>query len=167
VNIGSGVSILRVDGPDSFHRISGTSLGGGTFWGLTRLLTDITSFDDIKDLDGDNKNVDLIVGDIYGGSYSNFNLDSNLIASRFARVVVRCAAHALMRVQLRQSRNVEAQTRRCGIPLQKRRHREELAVHAVHQYRANLILECEIAQHRTNLVHGKFHGCESIHTYSS
>ena len=32
VNIGSGVSICKVNSPDSFERVSGTSLGGGTFW---------------------------------------------------------------------------------------------------------------------------------------
>ncbi|KAF6257411.1 fumble-domain-containing protein [Scenedesmus sp. NREL 46B-D3] len=41
VNIGSGVSIIRVDGPgEGQHtRVSGSSVGGGTFWGLCRLLT--------------------------------------------------------------------------------------------------------------------------------
>ncbi|ETO15636.1 hypothetical protein RFI_21728, partial [Reticulomyxa filosa] len=32
VNIGSGVSILRVDSPTSFERVSGTCVGGGTYW---------------------------------------------------------------------------------------------------------------------------------------
>jgi len=41
--MGSGVSILKITGPASFERVSGTSLGGGTFWGLTRLLTQIDS----------------------------------------------------------------------------------------------------------------------------
>ncbi|CAI7866066.1 unnamed protein product, partial [Closterium sp. NIES-54] len=39
VNIGSGVSILKVDGPQQYERVSGTNLGGGTFWGLGSLLT--------------------------------------------------------------------------------------------------------------------------------
>lgn len=33
VNIGSGVSILSVRGPDDYKRVYGTSLGGGTFLG--------------------------------------------------------------------------------------------------------------------------------------
>ena len=33
VNIGSGVSILSVQGPDDYKRVYGTSLGGGTFLG--------------------------------------------------------------------------------------------------------------------------------------
>jgi hypothetical protein len=41
VNIGSGVSILRVDDYGRFERVSGTSVGGGTFWGLCRLLTKV------------------------------------------------------------------------------------------------------------------------------
>jgi pantothenate kinase len=39
VNIGSGVSIGRVDGEGRYQRVSGTNIGGGTFWGLGRLLT--------------------------------------------------------------------------------------------------------------------------------
>ncbi len=45
VNIGSGVSIIKVDDYGSFERISGTSLGGGTLWGLLSLLTGAKSFD--------------------------------------------------------------------------------------------------------------------------
>lgn len=45
VNIGSGVSIIRVDGDGKFERVSGTSLGGGTLWGLLSLLTPATTFD--------------------------------------------------------------------------------------------------------------------------
>lgn len=45
VNIGSGVSIIKVDADGSFERVSGTSLGGGTLWGLLSMLTSATSFD--------------------------------------------------------------------------------------------------------------------------
>ena len=45
VNIGSGVSIIKVDEDGKFERVSGTSLGGGTLWGLLSLLTPATSFD--------------------------------------------------------------------------------------------------------------------------
>ena len=39
VSIGSGVSVIRVDGPDGQHqRVSGSSIGGGTFYGLAKLL---------------------------------------------------------------------------------------------------------------------------------
>jgi pantothenate kinase len=68
VNIGSGVSILKVTGENCFERVSGTSLGGGTLWGLLSLLTDAKDFDQMLELSkhGDNKNVDMLVGDIYG-----------------------------------------------------------------------------------------------------
>lgn len=36
VNVGSGVSTMRVDSPQSFERIGGSPIGGGTFWGLRR-----------------------------------------------------------------------------------------------------------------------------------
>ena len=38
VNIGSGVSILKVTGPNQFERVGGSSLGGGTLWGLLALI---------------------------------------------------------------------------------------------------------------------------------
>jgi type II pantothenate kinase len=45
VNIGSGVSIIKVDVDGAFERVSGTSLGGGTLWGLLSLLTPAKTFD--------------------------------------------------------------------------------------------------------------------------
>lgn len=45
VNIGSGVSIIKVNEDGSFERVSGTSLGGATLWGLLSLLTPATTFD--------------------------------------------------------------------------------------------------------------------------
>lgn len=45
VNIGSGVSIIKVDENGNFERVSGTSLGGGTLWGILSLLTPATTFD--------------------------------------------------------------------------------------------------------------------------
>jgi len=50
VNIGSGVSILAVRGANDYKRISGTSLGGGTFLGLCSLLTGCTTFEEGKRL---------------------------------------------------------------------------------------------------------------------
>lgn len=86
-------------------------LGGGTLWGLLSLLTDAQSFDgmhrysfvlftQIKALTfcfsclemlemsqhGDNRNVDLLVGDIYGSDYSKLGLKSSKIASSFGKV---------------------------------------------------------------------------------
>lgn len=90
VNIGSGVSMVRVDGEGKHQRVSGTNIGGGTFWGLCRLLTGRTSFDDILQLssEGDNSAVDMLVGDIYGGrDYSSIGLSANTIASSFGKVI--------------------------------------------------------------------------------
>ncbi|KAI4976330.1 hypothetical protein ZWY2020_049937 [Hordeum vulgare] len=39
VNIGSGVSILKVTGNRKFERVTGTHIGGGTMFGLAKLLT--------------------------------------------------------------------------------------------------------------------------------
>lgn len=33
VNIGSGVSILKVDSEEEFQRVGGSTIGGGTLWG--------------------------------------------------------------------------------------------------------------------------------------
>lgn len=90
VNIGSGVSMVRVDGENKFTRVSGTNIGGGTFWGLCKLLTGMDNFDDILTLSsqGDNSNVDMLVGDIYGGrDYTGIGLSANTIASSFGKVI--------------------------------------------------------------------------------
>ncbi|KAJ3872048.1 MAG: pantothenate kinase [Lentinula lateritia] len=88
VNIGSGVSIIKVDEDGQFERVSGTSLGGGTLWGLLSLLTPATSFDEMLKLSeqGDNATVDMLVGDIYGQDYSKLGLKSTMIASSFGKV---------------------------------------------------------------------------------
>ncbi|RKO97700.1 hypothetical protein CXG81DRAFT_15336 [Caulochytrium protostelioides] len=89
VNIGSGVSMLKVTGPQAFERVNGTSLGGGTLWGLLSLLTKASSFDEMLALasQGDNKNVDMLVGDIYGGDYGKIGLKGSTIASSFGKVI--------------------------------------------------------------------------------
>lgn len=88
VNIGSGVSILKVSGPRNYERVGGTSLGGGTLWGLLSLLTSADSFDDMLDMaaEGDNAKVDMLVGDIYGTDYNKIGLKSTAIASSFGKV---------------------------------------------------------------------------------
>lgn len=88
VNIGSGVSIIRVDEDGTFERVSGTSLGGGTLWGLLSLLTPATTFDEMLALSeaGDNEAVDMLVKDIYGQDYSKLGLKSTMIASSFGKV---------------------------------------------------------------------------------
>ncbi|GAM27496.1 hypothetical protein SAMD00019534_106720, partial [Acytostelium subglobosum LB1] len=89
VQVGSGVSVIKVDSETSFQRVDGTSLGGGTFWGLCSLLTGSTNFDEMVDLTirGNNRNVDLAVGDIYGTDYSKIGLSAEAIASSFGKVI--------------------------------------------------------------------------------
>lgn len=90
VNIGSGVSIVKVDGDGQYQRVSGSSLGGGTFWGLCQLLTKRKDFDEMLELSarGNNASVDMLVGDIYGGrDYASIGLSANTIASSFGKVV--------------------------------------------------------------------------------
>ncbi|KAI0320379.1 pantothenate kinase [Amylostereum chailletii] len=88
VNIGSGVSLIRVDEDGTFERVSGTSLGGGTLWGLLSLLTPATTFDEMLAFSekGNNDTVDMLVGDIYGQDYSKLGLKSTMIASSFGKV---------------------------------------------------------------------------------
>jgi len=61
VIIGTGVSVLRVDGPRKYERISGSTIGGGTYWGLCRLLTDVEDFESVLNLSerGDPSKVDM------------------------------------------------------------------------------------------------------------
>lgn len=87
VNVGSGVSILHVKDENNFERVSGSGIGGATFSGLTRALTSVKSFDEALQASrkGNNANVNMLVGDIYGGEYQSFNLPSNMIASFFGK----------------------------------------------------------------------------------
>nr|XP_049704146.1 pantothenate kinase 3 isoform X3 [Helicoverpa armigera] len=97
VNIGSGVSVLVVNAPDDYYRVSGTSLGGGTFLGLCCLLTGCSSFEEAIQLaaSGDNTTVDKLVRDIYGGDYARFGLPGDLVASSFGQM---CSAERRAKV---------------------------------------------------------------------
>ncbi|XP_074916292.1 4'-phosphopantetheine phosphatase isoform X2 [Chelonoidis abingdonii] len=87
VNIGSGVSIVKVETGDKFEWIGGSSIGGGTFWGLGALLTKTKKFDELLQLasKGQHTNVDMLVKDVYGGAYQTLGLSGNLIASSFGK----------------------------------------------------------------------------------
>ncbi|CUG00007.1 pantothenate kinase subunit, putative [Bodo saltans] len=94
VNIGSGISIVKcVNGDGTYERVGGSAIGGATFWGLVRTMTNINSWDEVLettrvDGPGDNTNVDLLVGDIYG--YNATDLPSMLsvdtVASTFGKL---------------------------------------------------------------------------------
>jgi len=98
-NIGSGVSIMRVMGPHRYERVSGSCIGGGTFIGLCRLLCGgstpeqriaFDGFDAFKMASGGvANNVDMTVGDIYGGAYKSFNLRADTVASAFGKLATK------------------------------------------------------------------------------
>lgn len=88
VNMGSGVSVLAVHGPDNYRRVSGTSIGGGTFLGMCSLLTGCQTFEEAIELatSGDHTKVDKLVRDIYGGDYERFGLPGDLVAASFGHM---------------------------------------------------------------------------------
>ncbi|KAE8628611.1 hypothetical protein XENTR_v10000135 [Xenopus tropicalis] len=89
VNIGSGVSILAVYSKDNYKRVTGTSLGGGTFFGLCCLLTGCSTFEEALEMAslGDSTKVDKLVRDIYGGDYERFGLPGYAVASSFGNMM--------------------------------------------------------------------------------
>lgn len=89
VNMGSGVSILAVYSKDNYKRVTGTSLGGGTFLGLCCLLTGCETFEEAMEMaaKGDSTNVDKLVKDIYGGDYERFGLQGSAVASSFGNMM--------------------------------------------------------------------------------
>ncbi|MGQ7874972.1 type II pantothenate kinase [Bacillus sp. 1A] len=83
-NIGTGTSIHYVYN-DKYIRAGGTGVGGGTIMGLSKLLTNIDHFEDVIPLTklGSRKELDITVGDIYGGILSP--IDNSLTASNFGK----------------------------------------------------------------------------------
>jgi type II pantothenate kinase len=82
VNIGSGVSMIKVSGPNNFQRVGGTHLGGGTFWGIMSLLTGAQTFDEMLAMTdrGDNSGVDMRY------LWDGLQQKSTAIASSFGKV---------------------------------------------------------------------------------
>lgn len=96
VNIGSGVSMLRIDrakpggGGNTFIRMGGTASGGATFLGLARILTSARTFQEALALAarGDSSRVNKLVSDIYGDDgCNNLGLPANLTAVHFGKLV--------------------------------------------------------------------------------
>lgn len=89
VNIGSGVSIISVTRPGQYKRISGSSIGGGTFLGICTMLTGCENYDEAVSLasKGDYTKVDKRVCDIYGGDYSQVDLPGDVLASSFGHMI--------------------------------------------------------------------------------
>ena len=80
--------MIKVNSYNSFERIGGTMIGGGTLLGLSNLLTGIKDFDTIirKAQTGNNGNVDMLVRDIYGDNSPFKELQGDLLASSFAKM---------------------------------------------------------------------------------
>jgi type II pantothenate kinase len=83
VNIGSGVSIIRIDSPDIFRRVAGSPLGGGTALGLGKVLLGCQSFEELIELsvNGYPSKVDLSVADLMGPFSQNSFSPDTLAAS--------------------------------------------------------------------------------------
>lgn len=88
VNIVEGSSIYKITSKNEYERLGGSSFGANTFFSLSRLICNYDNPLEAIDeaFDGDNSKIDLIVEDIFGGSYENFNLDKDLIASSFGKI---------------------------------------------------------------------------------
>uniref|UniRef100_A0A0G4HPI6 Pantothenate kinase n=1 Tax=Chromera velia CCMP2878 TaxID=1169474 RepID=A0A0G4HPI6_9ALVE len=90
VNVGSGVSVLRVNGPKDFVRVTGTCIGGGTVLGLSHILFGAESFDEVVRLsEKGTTELDLTVRDLLGDSAGSGTLPANKTASSFGRVYMK------------------------------------------------------------------------------
>lgn len=88
VNIGSGISILCVESPGTYRRVSGSALGGSSLRGLAYLIAGVHSFPELIAMagEGTNDHIDLLVGDIYGTDYDASNLPAEVVAGYFGKV---------------------------------------------------------------------------------
>jgi len=87
ITVRSGIVFIRVNGPKDFKILDGSTIGASTYIGLVKLLTDYKYPEEaLRGAgSGDNSTIDMSVGDIYGGSYSNIGLSSHIIASSFCK----------------------------------------------------------------------------------
>jgi len=89
VNIGSGVSMIKVAGHDEKERITGTCLGGGTALGIAHVCSGVTTFKELLDLSAMGSPwLDLTVGDLQGDAAGSDRLPVDAIASSFGRLYV-------------------------------------------------------------------------------
>ncbi|KAJ2612645.1 hypothetical protein H4S08_002612 [Coemansia sp. RSA 1365] len=83
-NIGTGVSLVSVDKQGKIERVSGSGIGGATFWGLAKRLTNFKSFDQAviaAKKNGILGKADTLVEDIYGRETSKeIGLAPDLVA---------------------------------------------------------------------------------------
>uniref|UniRef100_A0A8R1I1D2 4'-phosphopantetheine phosphatase n=1 Tax=Caenorhabditis japonica TaxID=281687 RepID=A0A8R1I1D2_CAEJA len=88
INIRTGVSVVLVEGENKYKRLGGSSIGGGSFLGLSEIITGISDIEEMMDraLKGVPDEFDIFIKDIYGDRASNFGMDPHLLASSFGRV---------------------------------------------------------------------------------
>nr|XP_020459875.1 pantothenate kinase 3-like isoform X1 [Monopterus albus] len=123
VNIGSGVSILAVYSENNYKRVTGTSLGGGTFLGLCCLLTGCSTFEEALEMasQGESTRVDKLVRDIYGGDYERFGLPGWAVASSFGNMMSKEKRESVSKEDLARAtlvtitNNIGSITRMCAL----------------------------------------------------
>jgi type II pantothenate kinase len=88
VNIGSGVSMILIRGPEDYRRVQGSPIGGGTVLGLGKALFQAESFEEIMQLSmrGDSSKVDLSVGELIGASPDDEFWHYDTLASSLAKL---------------------------------------------------------------------------------
>ena len=88
VNIGSGVSMLKIESEGKYERVQGSAIGGGTVLGLCRALFGATSFEEIMDLSmkGNSNAVDLSVGELIGASPDDDFWNYDTLASSLTKL---------------------------------------------------------------------------------
>ncbi|KAJ2829486.1 hypothetical protein IWW50_000829 [Coemansia erecta] len=83
-NIGTGVSLATIDEQGKVDRVTGSGIGGVTFWGLVKRLTQFSSFDEAiiaSHKSGVLGKADTLVEDIYGRETSReIGLAPDLVA---------------------------------------------------------------------------------------
>ena len=85
-----GITVYRVDSINSIKKIGGNTIGPTTIFSLFNLTCNYEDpeFAMNEAFKGNNKNVDLSVGDIYGGDYNEISLGADSIAGSFSKVTV-------------------------------------------------------------------------------
>mmetsp|Transcript_1731 Transcript_1731/g.1176 ORF Transcript_1731/g.1176 Transcript_1731/m.1176 type:complete len:93 (+) Transcript_1731:676-954(+) len=84
----SGATFTKVNSATDYTRITGTSIGVSLFWGIARYMNYFKDPTEAVNsgIEGDTSNIDISVGDIYGGNYASIGLPGQLIASSFGKL---------------------------------------------------------------------------------
>ena len=82
------ISVYKVESINSYKKIGYNSMGPTSLWSLLNLTGNYENPELALNeaIQGNNKLIDLSVGDIYGGDYGGASLCSDLIASSFSKV---------------------------------------------------------------------------------